>query len=63
MTIKMNLVEGMDADVGWANYDPSDWRKHPDTELGGKYENDEDRKTPRGVVGILGFDPDDEGWD
>lgn len=54
-------VDGLDAGVSWVDYDPADWRNHPEPE-GQDDENDEDAPVPRHVFAITGIDPDKEGW-
>ena len=55
-------VEGLDTEVAWDGIDLDSWRNRPDPEYS-ELENDEDHPTPKDVVSVLGFDPDEEGWD
>ena len=54
-------VDGVPVDVEWKNYNPLDWRNHPDPDPEG-LENDEDVPTPADVRSISGIDTREEGW-
>lgn len=58
----MNDVDGLDLGVTWGDYDPADWRNHPEP-VGADNDDDDDIPTPKDIVALTGIDPDKEGWD
>lgn len=54
-------VEGLPIDVEFLDYDPREWRHHPDPEPE-EAEDDADLPISEDVLKIVGIDPDEEGW-